>query len=677
MELRTVLLIVLSAVAAITIVFYQYYYKNPRKDSLKFYLAGLRFIAIFCGLLLLVNPKFVSKNYFLEKPNLILLVDDSYSIKEAGSDDTVKETVNRISENVNLRERFSLHQYEFGERLVSKDSLLFDKKNTDITNALTDIAEIFVNSSSAVILVTDGNQTLGKDYQYFNPAHSFSVHPVVVGDTTQYQDLSIGLLNANRYAFLKNKFPIEASISYNGSTPISKRVVVSVNGTPVYRERIELSASNYSFTLNTLIEAKSVGIKTIKVEVEPLDNEKKIINNSKETFVEVIDEKTNVIIVSDMLHPDIGALTKAIESNEQRSVTIAKPSLSTTDLEEADILILYQPNRRFSKVYEYLSNSRTGHFTITGAQTDWTFLNQAQQAYRFQGIGPTEELVPVLNNSFGLFGLSNFEVDAFPPLKGNLGDLEFEGAVESIMFQQIRGVNLDAPLFAVITNGEQREAVLFGENIWKWRAQVFRNDQSFQNFDDFMGKLMLYLTSNSKRSRLNLDFTPVFENAQSANIKAYYFDESYTFDANASLTINMKGQDNEFFREVPMVLKGGFYEVDLSDLEAGEYEFTVTVESENLKSGGRFKILDFNPEKKLLSANFDKLQQLAERTNGKAYIPIEVNALMDELSNAEQYRPVQKSRQNVVSLIDFGILLGIIALSLALEWFIRKYNGLI
>jgi hypothetical protein len=54
-----------------------------------------------------------------------------------------------------------------------------------------------------------------------------------------------------------------------------------------------------------------------------------------------------------------------------------------------------------------------------------------------------------------------------------------------------------------------------------------------------------------------------------------------------------------------------------------------------------------------------------------------VETLQSDLASSQEFLPVQKSRDNVVSLIDFRILLGLIVLSLALEWFIRKYNGLI
>ena len=206
---------------------------------------------------------------------------------------------------------------------------------------------------------------------------------------------------------------------------------------------------------------------------------------------------------------------------------------------------------------------------------------------------------------------------------------------------------------------------------------MYRNDQSFQKFDDFIGNLMVYLGSNKQRNRLELDYELVFDNAGMAKIRASYFDESYQFDPNASISIKIEGKNTDFSRVSPVLLKGSFYEVDLSDLQAGEYEFTITVQDENLSRSGTFRILDFNPEKQLISANHKKMERLAKKNRGKLYYLDGVETLQSDLASSQEFLPVQKSRDNVVSLIDFRILLGLIVLSLALEWFIRKYNGLI
>ncbi|MBW8241502.1 VWA domain-containing protein [Muricauda oceani] len=677
MELSTVLLILLAVAAALTLVYFQYFYKNPKKGSLKIILAALRFVTLFCGLLLLINPKFISKDYFVEKANLILLVDNSTSMKDASSETEIAQAIAQIRQNDAISERFTIHQYGFGNTITATDTIRFDQGNTDISNALSTLNDVFVNGNNAIVLFSDGNQTLGRDFEYVTLNENTTVNPVVVGDTTQYEDVSIGLINVNKFAFLRNSFPIETSIRYQGSRPISSTVTISINGSRVHQEKINLDGTKNSQTLNTLVEAQSVGIKTIKIEVGKLENERNTANNVKETAIEVIDEKTNVAIVSDMLHPDIGALKKSIESNEQRSVTLLKPNISQSELQESDLTILYQPNRNFRSVYEFLENSGANYFTITGSKTDWNYLNRAQESFKVSGSRQPEDILPVLNNAFGLFGLGEFSVDGFPPLQGTLGDIQLNKDSEILMFQQLQGINLDKPLFAILTEANQKEAVLFGEDIWRWRAQVYRNDQSFQKFDDFIGNLMVYLGSDRQRNRLELDYELVFDNASMAKIRASYFDESYQFDPNASISIKIEGKDTDFSRVSPVLLKGSFYEVDLSDLQAGEYNFTVTVQDENLKRSGTFRILDFNPEKQLISANYKKMQRLAQKNGGQIYYLDGIETLQNDLATGEEFLPVQKSRDNIVSLIDFRILLGLIILSLAAEWFIRKYNGLI
>ena len=126
-----------------------------------------------------------------------------------------------------------------------------------------------------------------------------------------------------------------------------------------------------------------------------------------------------------------------------------------------------------------------------------------------------------------------------------------------------------------------------------------------------------------------------------------------------------------------MLLKNNAYEADLSSLPAGNYEYTVSVTGENLARSGSFSILNYNVEQQLLNADVTKLRRLASNTNGKTYFKEQQNALIQDLLEDQRYQPVQKSKEKVVSLIDWKILLAIIVMTLSIEWFMRKYNGLI
>ncbi|MGW9686199.1 VWA domain-containing protein [Flagellimonas sp. 2504JD1-5] len=676
MEIRTVLLLILAVLAAFVIVYYQYFYKNQRKGQFYKILAVLRFCTLLGAFVLLVNPKFTQNENFLEKSNLIILADNSASIGNEDKEQLVN-TIKSITENENLNRRFQIENYNFESKLGQEDSLRFEGTNTNIANALSKLNEIYASGSNTLVLFTDGNQTLGSDYEFLNLGENISVNPVVVGDTTTYEDISIGLVNSNTYAFLKNKFPVEVTVNYNGNDNTSKTVSIAIDGNVKFREKLNFGSNENSRTVNALLEAESVGIKNILIQVEPLSTERNTLNNRKEIAVEIIDEKTLVTIVAEVLHPDIGALKKAIEANEQRTVKITNPQEALSSKEETDLFILYQPSSRFRPLYDYLSDSKTNTFTITGTKTNWGFLNAVQSSFFKENYNQPEEIEPVINNAFGTFGLSDFSLQNYPPLLGNLGDIDLKINSDVLVHQRIRGVDLDKPLFAILTEGSKKEAVLFGENIWRWRAQTYRNTQSFNEFDEFMGKLMVYLTSDGRKSRLELDYKLIYENSSEAKIRAYSFDESFNFDSNSNLVLRCDSNDTNFSRELPMLLKGNYFEADLSDFPAGEYSFTVTKLENNSKRSGSFKILEFNPEKLMVSADYGKLQRLAEKANGEIYYLNTIDSLVDKLTTSNQFTPVQKSRQNVVSLIDFRVLLGLMAVTLALEWFLRKYNGLI
>ena len=676
MEIHTVLLILAAFIFALGVAVFQYY-RTKTSVKLRIVLTTLRFTALFAALVLLINPEFSKFTYQTEKANLILLVDESASIRYTGQENNVKNILEAFATQQELNSKFAIHSYSFSKNVEPLDSLGFTGSYTDIYQGLRNIKETFANTSNAVVLITDGNHTYGQDYEFFTVNDRSLLHAVVVGDTTRYQDVAVGIINSNRYAFLNNQFPVEIQALYTGNTNERVRARVLLEGNLVHQETINFSSIEQSHTIATTIKASSTGVKTLKVVLDELNGEQNIQNNTKEFSIEVIDERTVVGFVSAFNHPDFGALKKAIESNEQRQVTFLTPQATRAELEKVDVFVLYQPNSEFENIYNFLDQRGGGSFTICGSQTDWNFLNRKLQHFTLEAFGQQEEILPLSNPAFDLFDISEFDVDDFPPLDGELGELNFGEAPNVLAYQKIRGVNLEAPLFFVFDSDENRkQAFLLGENIWKWRMQTFRNNQDFSSFDSFLGKLIFFLSSSGKKERLRITYNNVYENASEALIQASFFDNAYRFDSNATLRIFLKDENGQS-REIPMLLSGNQFEVDLSDLEEGDYTFTVTETNERISKSGQFKIQDFDVEKQLIRANNGKLSQLASRNAGRLFYPNQTNVLISDLLQNKEFVPIQKSTRNVVSLIDFRIVLGLMVLALAIEWFVRKYNGLI
>ena len=231
---------------------------------------------------------------------------------------------------------------------------------------------------------------------------------------------------------------------------------------------------------------------------------------------------------------------------------------------------------------------------------------------------------------------------------------------------------------ATYTNDTKRAAILTGENIWKWRANSFLLQGNFIEFDTFLGKLVQYLASNKKRERLTVGYESFYYGNREIQLTAQYFNPSYEFDANANLTAIIKNKDTEKITTYPMLLNSGFYTVDLNNLPPASYDFTVRAEGKNISKSGSFKILEFDIEKQFLNADTKRLQAIATKSDGKAFhIDDNSQTIISELINDTRFQTIAKSNEKVVPLIDWKYLLALIAICLTLEWFMRKYYGLI
>ncbi|MET1259292.1 VWA domain-containing protein [Flagellimonas sp. DF-77] len=675
MQYGTVLLIVLAVLVACTLAYFQYYHKVPKRPY-SFVLALLRGLAVFAALVLFIDPKLEKSEYYLEKPELVVLVDNSSSISALGGDSVLVDVLDRIKSDPTLEDRFNQHFYRFDERIEENDSSDFSGRTTDLAAALENLSDLYDSKTTAMVVLTDGNQNLGNDYEYVNMPASVTTLPVVIGDTTRYQDLRIDQVTMNKYSFLGNSFPVEIGLVYSGAKAVETQLSIVWNGRTAFKETVTFSPSNRARTVSTTLRADRVGLQEVRLLATGIPDEQYLANNTRSEFIEVIDEKTDILLVTSFMHPDLGALTKSIESNEQRTVSLLSPKSALERMDGADLVILYQPDNSFGPLYEAISNKGVGKFTITGPRTDWQFLNRIQSAYTKESYTQSENVLADKNEAFSSFDISGFEMIDFPPLETTLGELLITVPYEAVATQIIQGVRLTDPLLLTLGEDRTKEVLLLGENLWKWRLQDYRSNRSFEMFDGFMDQLMRYLGDAGTRNRLELDYENVFQGDGLARINASYFDETFTFKRNASLEIEISGP-NGFNTQRPMLLKGYQYEIDLADLPAGEYGFTVTETNDNRKRSGKFSILDFDLEQQFLSADDGKLARFAGRNNGQLYYSDAVGDLVDTLHSDDKYLPVQKSTKNVVSLIDFRIMMFLIVLFLGAEWLIRKYNGLL
>jgi len=675
MTTNTILLILLSLGIAFAVSFYQYLYKAKSRSKATLLLAFLRFLSVFALLLLLINPIISRKTIETIKTPLPIVIDNSASMADLKSDKEAFALFEKLKENSALNEKFEVQTYQFDADFLPSDSIDFKGKQSNIDAVAKNLKNIYKNQTFPTILISDGNQTSGEDYVFgFNPDNK--VFPLVVGDTTTYLDLRVAQLNVNKYAFHKNKYPVEVFLNYAGTKSLNATFKITQGNTVLNEQTVAFSPSKKSATLNVLLPADKVGLQLLKATVSSKESEKNSYNNTKNFAVEVIDQKTAIALIADMSHPDLGAIKRSIETNAQRKVTIVKPN-QINDLKDYNVLILYQPTVAFKSVFEKNANAKVNTWIITGNDTDFNFLNQNQSQFAFKMSSQKEDYLALFETQFNLFALDNIGFEQFPPLENPFGTITANGNLNVLLSSTIRNIPTNQPLLAFSETQGQRSAYLFGENIWKWRADYYLNKKDFVDFDVFLDKTIQFLASDNARKSLVVNHERFYNSGEAIEITAQYFNKNYELDEKARLTIAVTNTKTKQVKNFDLLRTSNAFQVNLDGLTAGNYKFTVKELNSNASYSGGFEVLDFDIEKQFVNPDWNKLNQLATQTQGKAYLADQTDALVKQLLEDDSYKAVQKTIVKKSPLIDWIWLLVLLAASLASEWFVRKYNGLL
>ncbi|NQW37188.1 MAG: VWA domain-containing protein [Flavobacteriales bacterium] len=674
MTLYTALFLLIALGAALGISYYQYFYKTSYKEPIFKYLALLRALTFFLIGALLINPKFNKNTYSVEKPNLVLAIDNSMSVPFFKEADNVKQTINALKADAEVSKKFALQSFTFGDNLVQADTFSFKENQTKIETALQQLNSLY-SKNSTLIIVSDGNQTQGEDYRYFKS--KFPIYTLVVGDTSHYNDLEISQINTNPYSYIGNNFPVEVFLTRDGNQAFTSTFKVSEKGKTIYSKQVDFAKDENSKTLAFNLKTRASGTHQFKATISPFTNEKNLKNNQQYFSITTLSERSNILLVSDINHPDIGVLKRSIESNKQRKLNVVIGKVNLADLAKYQLIVLYQPTNAQSKLFEKIEKEKLPYFVITGPKTDWQFLNKAQSTFSKSFITQSQDYLPQLNANYTPFVLKDIGFGNFPPLEDFFGNIVFKTSnYQTLLYQKIGNDITQQPLLSTFKRDNRRGAVLFGANIWEWRMTSFSGQQNFIAFDNFLNTLIQYLVEIKANKQLIVDYKPVVYSNEPLEFIVNYLDANRKFDSRASLEINITNENTKDKISYPLALKTNYYYINLSNQEAGDYSFTIKETKSGLSQKGKFTILNFPIEQQFYNANFEKLTSLSESNSGKAFLLNNYTDLKSILLKDNSFKSIETKKVITSNLLSFKWLLLLIIVSAVTEWFIRKIHGL-
>ena len=276
----------------------------------------------------------------VEKPLLLVYADESVSI--------TAEEQNRFStwfegQKEALGQKYDVHYRRFGSEVAREgDSIGNSNLNTDYSKVVESINEDHYNQNvGAIIVATDGIQNLGQDPFYQDINQSGPLEVFALGDSVIQPDFEITEILNNDLVFLGNKFQIKVRYKAKRMQGNLAWLTLFKNGKKVDGVASEivnsLEAREYIFEL----EADQIGLNRFTLSIEPHGDEKNISNNTAETFIDVLDNRTQVVIIAKAPHPDVAAIKTAIETNDQYEVKVHLLEDWNEDLEAIDLAILH------------------------------------------------------------------------------------------------------------------------------------------------------------------------------------------------------------------------------------------------------------------------------------------------------------------------------------------------
>jgi hypothetical protein len=674
MNLSSFFILVGIVLVALGISYYHYLYKAKSKSKTILFLAFLRFCSVFTLLLLLWNPLVTATKYEEYKTPLPIIFDNSSSISELKAGEQAQDLYNQLQASKELSSKYAIQYLGVDAECAPLSGLNFTGKQSRLDQAGKQLTLLYRNQSYPSIFITDGNQTAGNDFVYsFDPTNP--IYPVVLGDTISYFDIKIDQVQANKYAFYQNKFPVEVQLSYNGTQSCTTQLKLMQANKIIHTETVTLQPNQAAQLVSFLVPANALGAQLYQVVVQSAKSERNSVNNSKKFIVDVLDQRRTIAIVSTSNHPDIAALKRAIEHNGQSKVELVKPA-DVKSIADYAVVVLYQPTTRFTALFADIKRSKTPYMVVTGMQTDFAFLNQQQSDLTCKMSTQAEEFLPKYTDQFTLFAADDLGFDQFPPLQNPFGTTSVAASTMVLLGAKIQGVDTQQPLLC-FGGGVVRSAYLLGENSWKWRMQYHVQNQSYDKYDVFVDKIIQYLASTGSRKSLVVSHERFYNAGEELGITAQYFTKNFEFDENAKLQLQCINTKTKTTQTLEMLKQASYFKANLEGLAAGNYSFSIKETRSNTTYNGSFEVLDFQIEKQFVNPNRNQLLQLAVQTKGQLYYPAQLNQLIDKLLKDPNYQKIQKEITQKTPVLDWVYLLIFLVFTFALEWFVRKYNGLL
>lgn len=661
------------------------YFSNKKQDEVRagvrWVMSTLRFLSVTILSFLLLAPLIKTVKRTVEKPVVVIAQDNSESLI-AGKDSAFykKEYKEKLTQLVNrLTDKYEVKSYTFADNIKETngmDSINFKEKQTNISQLFDELDTRYSNRNlGAIILASDGLYNIGSNPVYTSSKIKAPVYTIALGDTTVKKDVILLKTEYNRIVYLGNEFPLEVVVNAKQLKGKSSTLTVSKDNTVLFTQVVNFNSDAFIQTIPLKLQAKEVGLQHYKVRLSALPEEMTFANNSNDVFIDVLDGRQKIVILTDGPHPDIAAIKASIEKNQNYEVESYRLDDFDKSLKRYELVILYQlPNTRtpIQKIRSDIAAAGIPVWIFTGAN------QTVKDDFSTVDIQRSNACEPVLEKNFPLFTLSDElrkGIADFPVVSCPFGNVTVS-ATNSLLYQRIGNVETKTPLLSFNTTMESKTAFFIGEGIWRWRLQDFALHGNHNLTDELISKTVQYLSVKTDKSFFRVKGKNNYPENEPVELEAEVYNESYelinTPDVNIVIT---DGNNKKFPYAFSKTINA--YRLNAGVLPVGEYtyEAKVKVGEKLLTQKGQFSVSALQIELTNTVADHQLLYNLAKKHGGEMIYPRNLDQLTEKLEAREDVKSVSYSEKKLDDLLNLKWIFIVIAGLLSIEWFLRKRNG--
>jgi len=638
---------------------------------------------------LLLSPFIKTVSEDIQKPIIVFAQDMSGSLEVTGESEDVEYQTARNAMLRAIQDNYELVQLSFGDDVVPNmvDTTL--GKSTNISKVLSFIDDNYTDQNlGAVILATDGIFNEGVNPIYYNTRIKAPIHSIALGDSTTRRDVFIKNVFHNRIAYLGDKFTIQVDVQANNArgnnSTLTLYSVQDGQRTRISSKQVRVNSDKFFTTVEMEANASSVGTKQFLLTLSGVSDEISVKNNSKNIYIEVIDNRQKILLLADSPHPDLTAIKQTLKTNKNYEIEIKYASEENLNISKYDFILLHNLPSKEYDISAVLSNANrraTPLLFVVGTQTDLVRLNTAQNVLTIsQSVASSNESQAYANTAFNAYTVSDAIPNAikrFPPMIAPFGEYQNGLNTKTILYQTIKDVDTKYPLIAVSDQSNRRTGIITGEGIWKWRLFDFMDDSNYETTDELISKLVQYLVlKDDKRKFRSYSNKNIYKENESIYLDAQLYNDNFELindpEVYAAIT-NSAGKKYDF----TFSRNSNYYTLDAGRLPPGKYNYTAstTHNGKELTHQGGFTVQPVELEQYDLTARHDILHLFANKYGGKVFDPSEIPTIAEELKVSDKIKPVAYYTNHTKNILNLKWIFAVLAILLILEWFLRRYFG--